>query len=409
MNDQELVDLYQWLRRLARRWGRQSGERALDSVRLAAEDRLGTDAAKQIGTIAPDTGGLPEAYAWVVHYLSGVVRTTREEADQFDRDTSFVGYHREIVGIRSSIGDLAASPHPVLLIGERGTGKGQLMRAIHRELAVNARNPTIHLFSLAATSPDLADSELFGHVKGAFTGATFRRLGVIRKAAESNNALFLDDIGECPKPVQAKLLSALDDGIIRPVGSDTPVDIGRGKARQLRLFASIQPESLENLRPDLRDRLWLRPQIIPPLRNRGLDVLLLADLALDACSNGNAACPRITQEVRRHFLAELWPGNVRELISVVIRAAGACRGRPELDLAAIHAARRADLLLDGNSAGHRHDDLQPFDGPNRFLTLEEATERHIREALSRSGGNIALAARMLDMPRSTLDSRLKKL
>ncbi|MYG80944.1 MAG: sigma-54-dependent Fis family transcriptional regulator [Gemmatimonadetes bacterium] len=409
MTNQKLVDLYQWLRRLAQRLGRQSGEGALDSVRAAAEDRLGTDAAKQIGTPAPDTGGLPEAHAWAVHYLSGVVRTTREEADQFDQDTSFVGYHHDIVGIRSSIGDLAASPHPVLLIGERGTGKGQLMRAIHRELAGNARDSTMHLFSLAATPPDLADSELFGHVKGAFTGAASRRLGVIQKAAGSGNALFLDDIGECPKPVQAKLLSALDDGIIRPVGSDTPIDIGRGKARKLRVFASIQPESLDNLRPDLRDRLWLRPQIIPPLRSRGLDMLLLADLALDACSNGNAARPRITQEVRRRLLAELWPGNVRELISLVTRAADASRGRPELDLAAISDARRADQLLHGNGAGHRCDDLQPFDGPNRFLTLEETTERHIGEALSRSGGNISLAAKMLGMPRSTLDSRLKKL
>lgn len=138
-------------------------------------------------------------------------------------------------------------------------------------------------------------------------------------------------------------------------------------------------------------------------------MLFLADLALDACSNGNAAGPRITQEVRRHFLTELWPGNVRELISLVTRAADASRGRPELDLAAISDARRADQLLHGNGAGHRCDDLQPFDGPNRFLTLEETTERHIREALSRSGGNISLAAKMLGMPRSTLDSRLKKL
>ena len=280
------------------------------------------------------------------------------------------------------------------------------MRAIHRELVGDARIATMHLFSLAAMPMELADSELFGHEKGAFTGATARRLGAFRTAAKSGEALFLDDIGECPKPIQAKLLSALDDGIIRPVGSDVPVDIGRGASRKLKMFASIQPEGLDNLRPDLLDRLWFRPQFIPPLRSRGLDVLLLADLMLTAlCSNGSALRPRITQKVRQRLLAEHWPGNVRELVSMMDRA---WHERAELNPVTLSAARQFDHWSRGNGVSRDDDGQRPFNGPHSFLTLEEATERHIREALRRSNGNIAKAARLLDMRRTTLDSRLKQ-
>ena len=235
-----------------------------------------------------------------------------------------------------------------------------------------------------------------------------KRPGAFRTAAESGVTLFLDDIGECPAPVQAKLLSALDDGIIRPVGSDAPVSIGRGASRRVKIVASVQPETLANLRPDLVDRLWYCPQAIPPLRRRRLDVLLLADLALGACLNGTSVRPRFTDGVRELLLGESWPGNVRELFGLVSRAFDACRGRPELDLGAISAARRIDQWLPRNGSGPRDPHLHPFDGPEGFLTLEQATDRHVREALRRSQGNMSEAARLLGMPRTTLDSRLCK-
>lgn len=408
MTNRQLVNFYRWVRQLAQGLETASGPGAADWLRRAAAERLGRKATRRIGGVAPDTGGLDPARAWAVCYLSDVMRLAPGEDVTLDSDTSFVGYHDEIVRIRSSIADLAASPYPVLLIGERGTGKGQLMRAIDRELTGNVRPATMHLYSLAATPTELADSELFGHEKGAFTGAVSERKGAFRTAADSGVALFLDDIGECPKPVQAKLLSALDDGIIRPVGSDAPMSIGRGASRRVKIVASVQPETLANLRPDLVDRLWSFPQVIPPLRKRGLDVLLLADMALSACSNGGAVGPRFTDGVRELLLHERWHGNVRELIGLVSRAFRACRGRPELDLDAVSAARHVDRWLPRNGKGPLDAGLHPFDGPDGFLTIEQATSRHIREALRRSEGNIAKAAGLLDMPRSTLDSRLRQ-
>ncbi len=408
MTRRQLVKFYRWLRQLAQKQDAANGLDAVDWLHRAAAERLGRKATRQIGDVDPDTGGLDHARAWAVRYLSDVMKRGPGEDVPPDSDTSFVGYHEEIVRIRSSIADLAASPHPVLLIGERGTGKGQLMRAIHRELTGDARPATMHLSPLAAMPTELADSELFGHERGAFTGAVSERLGAFRTAAESGVALFLDDIGECPTPVQAKILSALDDGIIRPVGSDAPVSIGRGVSRRVKIVASVQPETLANLRPDLVDRLWSCPQAMPPLRNRGLDVLLLADLALNACANGTSVKPRFTDGVRGLLLSEPWPGNVRELISLVNRAFNACRGRPELDLDAISAARRVDQWLPRNGSGPQDHLLQPFEGPAGFLTLEQATDRHIVEALRRSQGNMSEAARLLGLPRTTLDSRLSK-
>ena len=409
MTNRQLVAFYRWLPRLAREFDAESEEGAADSLRRAAEDRLGREASRKIGVVGAETDGLVGARGWAIRYLSDVMRGAPGLKDRCGSDGSFVGYHEDITAIRASIGDLAKSHHPVLLIGERGAGKGQLMRAIHRELGSSGRSSTMHLFSLAATPTELADSELFGHEKGAFTGATNRRLGAFRTAAESGKALFLDDIGECPMPVQAKLLSALDDGIIRPVGSDSPVSIGRGAARKLKVFASIQPRALCNLRSDLLDRLWWRTQVIPPLRRRGLDVLLLADLALEACSSsGGEVRPRFTNGVRERLLDDPLPGNVRELISVVNRTFVACGGRPELDVAALSAARRVDHWLPRNEKAPRDPGPQPFDGPEGFLTLEQATDRHIREALRRSEGNLAEAARQLGMPRTTLDSRLTR-
>ena len=263
--------------------------------------------------------------------------------------------------------------------------------------------------SLAATAETIADSELFGHEEGSFTGARRSRSGALGHAIRSGEPLFLDDIGNCPESIQVKLLSALDDGIVRPVGADTPVNIGRGAARKLKIVAAIQPESLGDLRPDLRDRLWMLPTELPPLRERGLDVLLLADLALDVACRGNAARPRMTRRVREQLLTGRWPGNVRELFSLVSRAFDACGGGPTLSVAALARVREVDDRLLGRASRQRIERTEPFDGPGGFLTLQEATDRHVREALERTSGNVSRAAKLLGIPRSTLQGRLERM
>lgn len=404
----ELADLYEWLRDLSREATTAGGQSPVEFLRSAAEDRLGKEVGRRVGVAPPETGGLGVVSAWAVAYFCNVAKQTSGQADPFDPDYTFAGHHPAIAGIRESIANLAAHPYPVLLIGERGVGKGQLMRAIHR--ASNGDSPgtnAMHLISLAATPASIGDSELFGHEKGSFTGATGKRQGAFRSAMKRGETLFLDDIGECPGEIQRKLLSALDDGLIRPVGSDTPVSIGRGAARKLKIVASIQPGSVDNLRRDLRDRLWFSPVLLPPLRHRGLDVLLLADLALDIASRGRGARPRMTREVRRQFLGGQWPGNVRELFSVVARSLNECRKDSDLGVAALTRVREIDESVQRSAARRGDESTRPFDGPAGFLTLREATERHVREALRRTGDNISRAARLLDMPRTTLQSRLK--
>ena len=257
----DLVDLYEWLRDTARRAGSLPGRKVAEFVWRAADERLGRKASRRIVAGVPDTGGLDDTRAWAVGFLGEVLQRASGDAETFDPDTSFVGHARQIVKIRNVIGDLATSPNPVLLIGERGTGKGQLMRAIHLRFN-RGRSRPVHLVSLAATPPELADSELFGHMRGSFTGAVGHRPGILHAAMQTGQPVFLDDMGECPEAIQAKLLSTLDDGFIRPVGSDTPVSIGRGTKRRLKVVASIQPESLCNLRSDLRDRFWFCPQLL---------------------------------------------------------------------------------------------------------------------------------------------------
>ena len=122
MTNRQLVKFYQWLRQLARKRDAARGPDADDRLRRAAAEKLGREASRRIGGVDPDTGGLDRTRAWAVRYLSDVMKRAPGEDVPFDSDTSFVGYHEEIVRIRSSIADLAASPHPVLLIGERGTG-----------------------------------------------------------------------------------------------------------------------------------------------------------------------------------------------------------------------------------------------------------------------------------------------
>lgn len=406
--NRKLVDLYQWLQGIAPVARFRPAPRPMTILRKYATERLGPEVSGRIVPADPDIEGLDDTDAWVVGYLSDSARRACGRGEEFDATSSFVGYHPEIVGIRSSIGELAEMPEPVLLVGERGTGKGQLMRAIDRERTGGARSRPMQLLSLAAVPRGLADSELFGHEKGAFTDAKNRRTGAIRTATQSGEVLYLDDLGECPETTQVKLLSALDDGIIRPVGSDAVIDIGRGADRKLKIVATIQPESIATMRPDLLDRLWFWPQRLPPLRHRGLDMLLLADLALDAASVDDGPGPRMTRAFRLAVLSSNWPGNVRELASFVARTRHACRGRGALDDTTLSAVLRLDewrrhrVDRRGEKAGTVYD-------PDGFPTLQQAADRHVRAALGRTGGNVYRAAKLLDMPRQTLQSRLDRM
>ncbi|ABC81902.1 sigma-54 interaction domain-containing protein [Anaeromyxobacter dehalogenans] len=286
--------------------------------------------------------------------------------------------------------DFADADAPVVVLGESGTGKEVVARALHASSARGAR-PFVAV-NVAALPAELLESELFGHVKGAFTGATAEKQGLLEAA--HGGTLFLDEIGEMPLPLQAKLLRALEDGEVRRVGDTRAfgVDV-RFVCATHQDLARLVAEG--RFREDLYYRLKVLVLRLPPLRDRPEDVLPLARRFL---AEEKRPGPGFSPEAERRLLAYRWPGNVRELGNVVRYAAAVARGaeiRPEhlpeeLTAPAGPAAR-------GGTAGE----------PAAMATLAEVERAHVLAVLERCGGSQAEAARVLGIGRNTLWRKLK--
>lgn len=404
LSNRGYVELYERLRRIAREYegGHADGDRCL--VAEAAKELLGTDLAARVWAGPPDLDGLDEAPGFCVAYLCGLLDGSVGTCVDDDFNTRFDGCSRKIATIRAKLSKYARSWRSVLIVGERGSGKGQFMRAV-----AAARDSTVLTVNLAAVSENLADSELFGHVRGAFTDATTTRAGLIQTASDARGALYLDDVAECPESVQARLLTCLDDGVFRPVGSDKIVSIGRGRDRQFRVFASSQPGALHKVRPDLRDRLAGLLVEIPPIRDSKLDVLLLADVALQVQSGRKTATrrTRFSSGARRVLLSYSWPGNIRQLFNVVGRVLMATEGTATIGATAVAAALDVEQRLATLSACAGGDDLVSASAES-FPTLAESEARLVQAALARTGGNVTRAAALLGVNRTTLHRRISR-
>ena len=305
---------------------------------------------------------------------------------------------------------LADSELPVLLLGETGVGKELFARRLHR-ISRRSHKPLIQV-NCAALPESLAESELFGHVKGAFSGANSDRAG--RFDAANGGTLFLDEVGELPLSVQAKLLRTLQNGEIQRLGADKPLHVN------VRIIAATNrhlPDSIREglFRADLYHRLSVYPVPIPPLRERGNDVLILAGqfLELNRTRLGLRGL-RLSAAAERALLAYHWPGNVRELEHVISRAAlkqlsrGGNRSliitlEPELlDLdsaelaapSAEHAAQVAEAALPHASLSEAVDACQ---------------RQTIVRALELCADNWASAARLLQVDPSNLHKLAKRL
>lgn len=403
--DRERVERYSALRRVERAAAAEGNAADKTYVILcAADDMLGAFSRERLSAKPPALDGLGELDAYSAAYFADLIERTRSRASAADRDTRFAGCHESIVRIRSRVPHLATTNRPLLFIGERGTGKGQLMRHV---ASTWSKSRALLTVSLAALSETLAESELFGHAKGAFTDARTSRDGLIATAAKDRGAIYLDDVAECPPIIQAKLLTCLDDGIFRPVGSDKTISVGRENNRKFSVFSSAQPGAVGRLRPDLLDRLAGELVEIPPLGVRGLDVLLLADFALDMHSDDAAGRLRLSVESRRRLLAAEWPGNVRQLFNVIARAishSGGGRISREAVEAALAEEHRLAYYRRAGEAGAR----SWGETGAAFPTMAEVQEQHIQEAISRVGGNLTQAARLLGMHRSSLHKRIRR-
>jgi DNA-binding NtrC family response regulator len=286
----------------------------------------------------------------------------------------------------------------VLIVGETGTGKELVARELHR---LSGRPGPFVAVNTAAVAETLAESELFGHVRGAFTGAEGNRRGCFEEA--NRGTLFLDEIGDMPLPTQAKILRALQERVVQPVGSSRTVSVD---VRVVTATHQDLPRAIAEgrFRQDLYYRIRGVELVVPPLRARPEDVLALANHFLDRLAGPGREVPHLAADAASRLLAHPWPGNVRELQSL-ITAAAALAHCPE-----IHAA---DLgLPSAQPAGDALDfgALETFPLTEAKERMVEALERRmITSALDRHAGNVSAAARQLGIHRQNLQQKMAQL
>ncbi len=282
----------------------------------------------------------------------------------------------------------------VLIQGESGTGKELVARALHRR-SRRSKMPFVPV-NCAALPDTLLESELFGHIRGAFTDARSDRKGLFVQA--EGGTLLLDEIGEMPLSTQPKLLRALEESRVRPVGSETEVPFNvRVIACTNRDLETAVEEG--RFRKDLYFRLDVIQLTLPPLRARGTDTLLLAQHFLEVfAARSGKRVTGLSQPVAEKLLAYSWPGNVRELRNVIERAVAltpldtlTVEDLPEK----IRDYRSSHVLLGG-------------DDPGQLVPLEEVERRYILQVVDSVGGNRSLAARTLGLDRKTLYRKLRQ-
>jgi hydrogenase-4 transcriptional activator len=298
---------------------------------------------------------------------------------------------------------VSRSNAPVLIFGETGTGKEVIARAIHEDSAY--RKGPFRRVNCGAISPELIDSELFGHEPGAFTGATTRRKGWFEQA--DGGTLFLDEVGELSLAAQVRLLRVVQDSEVVRVGGERPIHVN------VRLVAATHrdlPSMVEaaTFREDLYYRLAVYPIVIPPLRDRPADIRAFAEYFAERAADKFGVRPvPVADEDVALLTAYHWPGNVREIAAVMDRAVLIGQGRT-IDVA---AALGSSARPRPSATGHAPVDASPASDDD-IVPLDVAMRRHIERALRHTRGRIegpGGAARLLRINPHTLRARMRKL
>lgn len=315
-----------------------------------------------------------------------------------DDDTDLIGPSQAMREVHKRIGLAAANAMPVLVLGETGTGKEMVARALHRYSA-RAERPFVAV-NCSAIPKELLESELFGHVRGAFTGATGERPGCFRAA--DGGVLLLDEIGDMALDVQAKILRALQEGEVTPLGSHKTVKVDvRVVAATHRDLAAAVREG--RFREDLLYRLDVLSIRMPPLRERLADIIPLAEhfLRRAALQGAPDAVPKaLSAEAAQRLLSHPWPGNVRELRNVMERCHALVRHR-------VIGGADLNLALGAAAPGEAPATL-PADWLEGELpaTVERLERLLIAHALAQTQGNRAETARRLGIHRQLLYRKL---
>ena len=278
--------------------------------------------------------------------------------------------------------------YPVLILGESGTGKELVARSIH--FLGSRRNKPFVPVDCSTLVPTLIESELFGYVKGAFTGAVQSKMGLMESAG--SGTLFLDEIGDLPVDMQAKLLRALQEKEVKPVGSTERIPIST------RIIAATNHDLETRVRQgQFRQDLYFRLNVVqiklPPLRERKSDIPLLVNAFLEKFSDANNSMRTISEEAMARLLAYDWPGNVRELENAVERAVALGSG---------------PILHVGDLPSNIHGTGDHMPQNDELLPLEELERRAIFRALRDAAETELAAARLLGIGKTTLYRKLKQ-
>jgi DNA-binding NtrC family response regulator len=316
-------------------------------------------------------------------------RVLREQLRSRPGFGGLIGLSPKMQRVYRLIEKVSQHNYPVLILGESGTGKELVARSIHFSGA--RRNRPFVPVDCSALVPTLIESELFGYVKGAFTGAMHSKQGLMEAAG--NGTLFLDEIGDLPVDLQAKLLRALQEREVKPVGSTDRVSI------EMRVIAATNRELETAVRQgQFRQDLFFRLNVVqiklPPLRERKGDIPLLVSSFLEKFNNDGHPAFKVAEEAMARLIAYDWPGNVRELENAIERAIALGSGP------LLHVGDLPTNLQHGTSERVPQND--------ELLPLEELERRAILRALKESGGDKLAAARLLGIGKTTLYRKLKQ-
>ncbi|AXY55482.1 sigma-54-dependent Fis family transcriptional regulator [Acinetobacter chinensis] len=344
-----------------------------------------------------------------------VEKSSVPESDQLEH-RMLIGQSLPIQHLRTTLKKIARSQAPVFITGESGTGKEVVANLIHR-LSNRCEGPFIAI-NCGAIPGDLMESELFGHKKGSFTGATQDKQGLIQSA--HGGSLFLDEIAELPLSMQVKLLRAVQEKRIRPIGSEAEIDV------DFRVI-SASHQDLEELvqqgrfRQDLFFRIHVMDLVLPALRERGSDILLLAQHFIHKiCKEWDIETKPLTERARQFLLEQYYPGNVRELRNIIERAI-TLSDDSQIDLQHLQSAPLRQFSVKPLQSSSETEETapqtvsEPVVSSTRKLP-EEGLELHLEKvekeilmnALNLTHWNRTLAAKKLGMSFRSLRYRLKK-
>jgi len=322
--------------------------------------------------------------------------------------------------VRHLIAQVSETDATVLLFGETGTGKELAARGLHF-LSSRSNNEFVPI-NCGAIPRELLESELFGHEKGAFSGAVSRRRGRFEMAQDGT--LFLDEIAEMPLDMQVKILRVLQEKVIYRVGSENPIAVN------VRIVAATNrcletAVSKGEFREDLFYRLNVFPIVLPPLRERGGDIIFLFEYFAQIHTVENSPPIFLTPEAQQELMQRFWPGNIRELSNLVERLSICFPGQainvgqlPQVSVlqkaqeaaqATQYATQPASLNNNTNNTGvELNEQLALADEMNLQERLRDIEKEYIAQALKRSEGNITHAAKLLGLGRTTLIEKIKK-